>query len=74
MVIYAVNDVYEFKYLSACKRFMELHRQICQADETTVVLSGDFLSPSTLALFDYGKTMTKALNEVGVEYVCLGNQ
>jgi len=35
--------------------------------------NGDFLSPCTLTALDGGRAMTSVLNEVSIDFVCLGN-
>lgn len=42
-------------------------------DATLCVLSGDFLSPSTLSSLDRGHAMIDVLNAVPVSHVCFGN-
>ena len=42
-------------------------------NKTIVTLAGDFVAPSLLSSIDQGFGMIDVLNEVGVDYVCLGN-
>lgn len=74
LVIYSINDVYELDLLPHLKSFIDEHKRMCNPEQVAITLNGDYLSPSTLSLFDYGKTMTKALNELGMTHLCLGNQ
>lgn len=61
------NDIYELKNLPRVQTFLAK----VQPDAT--VLSGDFLSPSTLSSVDGGKGMIRTLRAVGLTHCCLGN-
>lgn len=60
--------------LGALKRFILEHKKIARPDTVITTLNGDFLSPSTLSIFDFGETMVKVLNEIGITFTCFGNQ
>jgi len=68
-----INDVYSLENLP---RFATLVATLAAdgwADETRVVLAGDFLSPSMLSSLDKGRGMIDCLNAVGVTHVIFGN-
>lgn len=75
--IVSVNDVYALTNLPRLKSLVQHHRRRVsegkEADAIVVVLAGDFLSPSLLSSIDAGRGMVECLNDVGVEYVVLGN-
>ena len=67
-----VNDVYTLEnYPQLCTAI-----KLAQAEEGCVVksfINGDFLSPCLISALDAGKAMLQALNEVGIDFACLGN-
>jgi hypothetical protein len=69
-----VNDVYELdnypRYAAAIK---ELKAAAQEGSKVVSALPGDFLSPCTSTTLDQGKTMMKAVNKAGVDYVMFGN-
>jgi 2',3'-cyclic-nucleotide 2'-phosphodiesterase (5'-nucleotidase family) len=65
--IVAFNDVYELTNLPRLQTF------VGRVKPDAVILSGDFLSPSTLSAVDGGKGMITTLRAVGVTHCCLGN-
>eukprot|EP00656_Telonema_subtile_P038097 TRINITY_DN4268_c0_g1_i2.p1 TRINITY_DN4268_c0_g1~~TRINITY_DN4268_c0_g1_i2.p1 ORF type:complete len:456 (-),score=114.44 TRINITY_DN4268_c0_g1_i2:688-2055(-) len=67
--IITFNDVYQLDNLPRVKSFIDAHR----LPNTLVTLPGDFLMPSMLSAIDNGKAMVAMLNEIGVDYVCIGN-
>lgn len=67
--IVAINDVYELKNLPKFQTFL---KQL-QPKATSVVLAGDFLSPSTLSSIDQGRGMVATLRAVGMTHASLGN-
>ena len=71
--MYSINDVYDLSLLSYLKTFVTEHKQHIQADEHHFTMNGDFLSPSTLALFNKGELMIRAMNELGITHSCFGN-
>ena len=61
------NDVYELSNLSRLQTFLS------QVQPDATLLSGDFLSPSTLSSVDGGKGMIATLRAIGLTHCCLGN-
>jgi len=68
----SINDVYELDMLpsyATCK----------QMENTSVnglvlgILAGDFVAPSLLSSLDKGYSMVDCMNQIGIDYVCIGN-
>jgi len=73
--VVTVNDVYKLdNYPRVSAAIQEFKAAAAQEDCVCIsTLPGDFLSPCTLTNLDGGVAMLKALNEVGIDYVCYGN-
>jgi 2',3'-cyclic-nucleotide 2'-phosphodiesterase (5'-nucleotidase family) len=80
-----VNDVYEIAPLGGGKigglaRIATLRKELMQENPNTfTVMAGDFLNPSLIGTLKYegqgikGKQMIEVMNNVGFDFVCLGN-
>jgi 5'-nucleotidase len=69
--IIQINDVYELGNLPHFKSLVDDKKGV--ADETIVILAGDFLGPSLLSSLDKGRGMIDTLNNCGITHVCFGN-
>jgi len=67
--IISINDVYELANLPRLQTFLTG----LSPKPSAVVLSGDFLSPSTLSSIDGGRGMVATLRTIGMTHVSLGN-
>lgn len=67
--VVAINDVYELVNLPRLQTFLSR----LSSKPSAVVLSGDFLSPSTLSSVDGGRGMVNTLRATGLTHVSLGN-
>jgi 5'-nucleotidase len=67
--IVAITDVYELNNLPRLQTFLA---KLTTAP-SAVVLTGDFLSPSTLSSIDGGRGMVATLRAVGLTHVSFGN-
>jgi 2',3'-cyclic-nucleotide 2'-phosphodiesterase (5'-nucleotidase family)/Ca2+-binding EF-hand superfamily protein len=70
--IITVNDVYEIDNLPNLKTCLDENKALgdCKVIST---LPGDFVAPSLLSSLDKGSSMVKVMNQIGIEYVCIGN-
>ena len=79
------NDVYEIAPLGGGKtgglaRIATLRKELLKENPNTfTVMAGDFLNPSLIGTLKYegqgikGKQMVEVMNNVGFDFVCLGN-
>ncbi|KAJ9467321.1 hypothetical protein DIPPA_08457 [Diplonema papillatum] len=72
--IIQLNDVYSLDNLP---RFSALRQRLVDEVGKDVkvitVLAGDFLSPSLLSALDNGKAVVECMNDIGIDFVCIGN-
>ena len=65
----SINDVYELTNLPRLRTFIKS----LEPAPAAVVLSGDFVSPSTLSSVDGGRGMIATLRAAGITHASFGN-
>ncbi|KAI8617588.1 Metallo-dependent phosphatase-like protein [Chytriomyces sp. MP71] len=71
--IVTINDVYQLDFLPRLATAIAVERAAMPEATFIVTLPGDFLAPSLLSSLDKGFGMVDMLNQIGVDFVCLGN-
>ncbi|KAG8466374.1 hypothetical protein KFE25_002130 [Diacronema lutheri] len=72
--VLTVNDVYKLDNFPALATAIAKARAEAPPSCTVIAtLNGDFLSPGLYTALDGGLTMVEAVQQVGFDYVCLGN-
>lgn len=72
--VISVNDVYKLDNLAQLKAAIVKAKAEAPPGCTVIAtLNGDFMSPCLFTALDGGHTMAEALEQVGFDYVCLGN-
>jgi 2',3'-cyclic-nucleotide 2'-phosphodiesterase (5'-nucleotidase family) len=73
VMLFSVNDIYAIDHFGRLAAFVKNKVKDLQPDAHYVTLNGDFLSPSLLSSIDKGKTKIDIMNQVGFDYVGVGN-